>query len=329
MNIVVVSLFDGMSCGRLAFDRVEGIKIDRYYSSEVDKYAIQISNKNYPQDKKYRLGTIVDVDGIQLKKNISFEFPESKIILIGGSPCQGFSLAGKQKGSSTKCGIDVVSLKQYLHLKKNKFEFDGQSFLFWEYIRIRKELQPDYFLLENVAITQKWLPMFSTAVGVNPIIIDSKNISAGNRKRYYWTNIQNISKLKKVDIKLNDILDNAYSNKDKSYCIYANYGKGSNLRRYLYRSSRQIVFTDINFMNEIISNKPNIEECNSIGKQHRDKWRFLTPEECEKINTVPVGYTKGVPKYWRYHMIGNGWTIDVISHIFRGLIADKRKDRLF
>jgi len=318
LPVVVVSGFDGLSGGRIAFDRVEHIDVLRYYSSEVDKYAIQVADHNYPQDTPYRLGDITKLDGHKLLKEIREEFGDVKIILIGGSPCQGFSMAGKLQGSSTACGIDVVSLEQYMDLKAQNFEFNGQSYLFWEFVRLQKEIQPDYFFLENVKINPKWLPMFNQAMGVEPLRIDSEEVCAGMRKRFYWTNIQDIKPIKQKDVKLQDILDNAYTDREKSFCIDANYGKGSNLRRYLYRGSRQIVFTDEEFMKSVTGeNKPHIDKCNLIGKENRDKWRFLTPEECEKTQTLPVGFTLGVPKFWRYHMIGNGWTIDVPAHIFR------------
>ncbi len=321
MKIVVVSLFDGMSCGRIALDRTPKLNVKRYYSSEIDKYAIQIADKNYPQDTKHRLGNVIDINGKSLGKKIRKKFGKKmKIILIGGSPCQGFSNAGKRKGSSTSCGIDVTSLEQYLTLKKEGFEFDGQSYLFWEYVRIWKELKPDLFFLENVRVTKKWLPMFNETMGVEPIFIDSQDVSAGLRKRYYWTNIPNITHPDIVDISLEDVLDGAWTEKKKSYCIDANYGKGSNLRRYLYRGSRQIVFTDKRYLIGLMMKKPDIDKCNLEGKMSRDKWRFLTPVECERIQTIPDNYTEGVPKFWRYHMVGNGWTVDVISWIFSHII---------
>ncbi len=173
-------------------------------------------------------------------------------------------------------------------------------------------------MLENVKITKKWLPMFNETMKCEPIFIESKIISAGMRKRFYWTNISNIGEIPEVDIELGKILCNAFTDRKKSFCIDANYGKGSNLRRYLHRGSRQIVFTCKDFMDEVTGkNKPHIDDCNLIGKENRDKWRFLTPEECEAIMTLPNKYTEGVPKIWRYHMIGNGWTIDVPAHIFR------------
>ena len=287
----VLSLFDGMSCGQIALDKL-GIKVDKYFASEIDKYAMQVTQKNYP--KTIQLGSVEFVTKEMINNKID--------LLIGGSPCQGFSSAGKQLN----------------------FE-DPRSKLFFEYIRLLKDLKPKYFLLENVGMKKEWQDIITKLLNVQPIEINSKLMSAGLRKRIYWTNIPGVKKPKDKGILLNDILDKAFSEKEKSYCIDANYGKGSNLKRYLHRGSRQIVFTDQNFMNSITQNKPKEEDCNKIGKDNRDKWRFLTPNECEKIQTVPIDYTLGVPKFWRYHMLGNGWTVDVIAHIFKN-IKTKQND---
>jgi len=194
----VLSLFDGLSGGRIALKRAK-INVKTYYSSEIDKYAIQIANKNYPQDSKYRLGDVTKLSKKQLKKlNID--------LLIGGSPCQGFSMIGKLQGSSTKNGIEVTTLKQYKKLKKQGFEFDGQSYLFWEFIRILHIVKPKYFMLENVRVTKKWLPMFNTALGCEPIFINSNLVSAQNRPRFYWTNIPMKKMPKNKGILLKDIL---------------------------------------------------------------------------------------------------------------------------
>ena len=177
----VLSLFDGMSCGRMALDRL-GVKIDNYYASEIDKYAIIVSKYNFPDI--IHIGDVRDINIEQLPKID---------LLIGGSPCQGFSFAGKQMGSTTKTNIDITSLEQYLKLKDEGFEFDGQSYLFWEYIYILEEIRkinPDVkFLLENVMMAKKWKDMFNSAVGCEPIMINSNLVSAQTRKRLYWTNI--------------------------------------------------------------------------------------------------------------------------------------------
>jgi DNA-cytosine methyltransferase len=173
----VLSLFDGMSCGQQALDR-NGIKVDNYFASEIDKYAITVTMANYPNTKQ--LGSVVDVDGYSLPKID---------LLIGGSPCQSFSFAGKRKGMATKDEQEILTLDHYLQLKSEGFEFEGQSYLFWEYMRLLYECKPKYFLLENVMMGEKWEKILSRAIGVNPIMINSSLLSAQNRQRLYWTNI--------------------------------------------------------------------------------------------------------------------------------------------
>jgi len=173
----VLSLFDGMSCGQQALER-NGIKVDNYFASEIDKYAITVTMANYPNTKQ--LGSVVDVDGYSLPKID---------LLIGGSPCQSFSFAGKRKGMATKDEQEILTLDHYLQLKSEGFEFEGQSYLFWEYMRLLYECKPKYFLLENVMMGDKWEKILSRAIGVNPIMINSALLSAQNRQRLYWTNI--------------------------------------------------------------------------------------------------------------------------------------------
>jgi len=173
----VLSLFDGMSCGQQALERA-GIKVDNYFASEIDKYAMTVTMANYPNTQQ--LGSVINVDGYSLPKID---------ILIGGSPCQSFSFAGKRKGMSTKDEEEILSLERYLELKAEGFEFEGQSYLFWEYMRLLNETKPKYFLLENVMMGEKWEKILSKAIGVKPIMINSALVSAQNRQRLYWTNI--------------------------------------------------------------------------------------------------------------------------------------------
>ena len=173
----VLSLFDGMSCGQQALERA-GFKVTNYFASEIDKHAIKVTMANYPNT--IQLGSVVDVNGYSLPKID---------LLIGGSPCQSFSFAGKRKGMSTKCETEILTLDHYLELKAEGYEFEGQSYLFWEYMRLLKETKPKYFLLENVEMGEKWERVLSKAIGVNGIHINSALVSAQNRKRIYWTNI--------------------------------------------------------------------------------------------------------------------------------------------
>ena len=143
-KINVLSLFDGMSCGQVALNKI-GIEYDNYFASEIDKYAIQVTQKNFPNT--IQIGSVMDI-----KTN---ELPPIDL-LIGVSPCQSFTIAGKRVGMTTKDKVDILSLDQYLSLKEQGFEFEGESYLFWEYIRVLKEVKPKYFLLENVRMEKKW-----------------------------------------------------------------------------------------------------------------------------------------------------------------------------
>ena len=170
MNIL--SLFDGMSCGRLALDRL-GIKVDKYYASEIDKYAIQVASANYPDT--IQIGDVCDVKGE--------DYPNIDLILAG-SPCQGFSFAGKQLAFD-----------------------DPRSALFFEFVRVLKEVNPKYFLLENVKMKKEFLDIISDQVGVEPILINSSLLSAQNRQRYYWTNIPGVEQPEDRGLVLKDILE--------------------------------------------------------------------------------------------------------------------------
>ena len=206
----VLSLFDGMSCGRLALERLN-IPVDKYYAAEIDKYAIQVSEANYPDI--IRLGDVCDVKAKDLPKID---------LVMGGSPCQGFSFAGKQLAFD-----------------------DPRSALFFEFVRILKECNPKYFLLENVRMKKEFLDVISEQVGVEPICINSSLVSAQNRVRYYWTNIPSVEQPEQRGIVLRDVLENGFdSERDKSYCLDANYYKGSSVENYFKKSRRQMVFQD-------------------------------------------------------------------------------------
>ena len=180
--MIVLSLFDGMSCGQIALKEL-GIIPETYYASEIDKHAINQTQLNFPNT--IQLGSVVDVNVSNLK-------PID--MLIGGSPCQSFSFAGKRKGMATKCSEEIYTLDKYLQLKADGFEFEGQSYLFWEYMRILTDIRkynPEVlFLLENVEMGNKWERVLSEAIGVFGVHINSALVSAQNRKRIYWTNIR-------------------------------------------------------------------------------------------------------------------------------------------
>lgn len=313
MNIL--SLFDGMSCGMVALEKA-GIQIDNYYASEIDKYAIHISDKNYKNIK--RLG---DVRNISIYNNLY-----NIDLLIGGSPCQGFSFAGKQLN---------------FH--------DTRSKLFFEYVRILNELKlknPNIlFLLENVKMKREYQEIISDHLGVNPIEINSNLVSAQNRKRLYWTNISDVHQPSDRFIYLKDILEYGVSDRDKSYCIDVSYYKGGDLNQYINKCRRQIVFTEIRteeakrirreYMKKGIDFSPRRAKelvpridgksnclTTSLSAEHilldeQAKFRKLTPLECERLQGLPDNYTEGVSNTQRYKMIGNGWQVDTIEHIFK------------
>lgn len=299
----VLSLFDGMSCGRLALERA-GIKVYNYFSSEIDTYCIKVADKNWPRDAKNRLGDVCKINAKELPKID---------LLIAGSPCQGFSFAGKQLAFD-----------------------DPRSKLFFEFVMLKNELTPKYFLLENVRMKKEFQDVISEHLGVEPICINSALVSAQNRVRYYWTNIPGVSQPPDLGIKLQDILENGHSDRLKSFCIDANYYKGGNIDNYLKKNRRQLVFDK-----PIVFEKPH--GANKGGCKNREKFntlrvctsgnyalytgtgfRKLTPIECERLQTVPDNYTDGVSNSQRYKMLGNGWTVDVIAHILSYLTKEHK-----
>lgn len=180
--MIVLSLFDGMSCGQIAL-RDMGIIPEVYYASEIDKFAIAQTQLNFPET--IQLGSVTELDATKLG-HID--------LLIGGSPCQSFSFAGKRVGMATTDKEEIYTLDRYLELKRGGFQFEGQSYLFWEYMRILNEVRqtnPDVlFLLENVEMGKKWEKVLSDAIGIQGVHINSALVSAQNRKRIYWTNIR-------------------------------------------------------------------------------------------------------------------------------------------
>lgn len=345
----VLSLFDGISCGHLALERAN-IKVDNYFASEIDKNAISISKKNYPEN--VHIGSVIDLDISKLPKID---------LLIGGSPCQSFSMVGKRNGMTTTCSIDITTLEQYIDLKNKGFEFEGQSYLFWEYVKIFKELKPKYFFLENVNMIDKWKSIISKELNVEPLDINSSIFSAQNRRRLYWTNIghyenplfgnleSNIIIPKDKGLLIKDILEKESTIDNKYYLsekfinsmirnsqLMEERGNGFKFQSVdLFEKAKTILtragqrMTD-NFIlvgdfryNEGLRWRENDKSPTIIAKTNpqiiikkEDKVRKLTPIECERLQTLPDNYTQGISDNQRYKCIGNGWTVDVIAHIF-------------
>ncbi len=310
----VLSLFDGMSCGQLALKKA-GVTYDKYYSSEIDEYSMKVANVNFPET--IQLGNVTDLSAKKLPKID---------LLIGGSPCQGFSMAGKQLN----------------------FE-DERSKLFFEFVRLLNELRPKYFLLENVKMKKDYRDIISSYLGVDCIEIDSSLLSAQNRKRLYWTNIPNIKQPKDKKIYLSKVLEKNVT--QEKYLIKEESAIKQNIIKYRDEHlAKQAVFTERRTeeakrirkeyrakygrdfsprrAKEMVPRTD--DKCNclttSLTKEHvlideNYKFRKLTPKECERLQTVPDDYTKhiSISDTQRYKMLGNGWTISVIAHIFKNI----------
>ena len=289
-KINVLSLFDGISCGHIALDKA-GIPINKYYASEIDKYAIKVTNKNYPET--INLGDVTTVSGELFTEKID--------LLIGGSPCQGFSQAGKMKNFD-----------------------DPRSKLFWEYVRILQEVKPKYFLLENVVMKQEWQDIISEALGVKPIMIDSSLTSAATRKRLYWTNIPGVGQPEDLGITFGDIRERDVSEGSIYYT-----DKGLDwIRRHEKRTGKTLrIIGDSDKMQMLeASMYKKYSSQRFFGIEDTHGLRYITVTECERCMNVPDGYTDCCSNTQRYKQLGNGWEVNTITHIFRTLknVLEKR-----
>jgi len=295
----VLSLFDGMSCGRVALDQLD-IPVDNYYASEIDKWAIQIAQKNYPDTIQLGDVTKFDID----------KLPEIDL-LIGGSPCQGFSFSGRQLNFD-----------------------DPRSKLFFVYVHILQKVKPRYFLLENVVMKREYQDIISDYLGVKPIKINSSLVSAQSRNRLYWTNIPHIKQPNDRGIVIQDILDDSqpvenYRTKNDDYIrpkireMLGN-SKYSDTFKFKWDSDDRILVTrpDGLKIQRIgrIAFPDNKAEIVTTLTQPTVAFRKMTPLECERLQTLPDGYTIGVSDSQRYKMLGNGWTVEVIKHIFKEML---------
>ena len=282
-KINVLSLFDGISCGHIALDKA-GIPINKYYASEIDKYAIKVTNKNYPET--INLGDVTTVSGELFTEKID--------LLIGGSPCQGFSQAGKMKNFD-----------------------DPRSKLFWEYVRILHAVKPKYFLLENVVMKQEWQDIISEALGVKPIMIDSSLTSAATRKRLYWTNIPGVGQPEDLGITFGDIRERDVQEGSIYYT-----DKGIDwIRRHEKRTGKTLrIIGDSDKMQMLeASMYKKYSSQRFFGIEDTHGLRYITVTECERCMNVPDGYTDCCSNTQRYKQLGNVWEVNTITYIFRTL----------
>ena len=375
----VISLFDGMSCARIALERC-GFDVSNYWASEIDKHAMKVSKANYPDIK--HVGGVHNVIWPEIFDGEPID------LLIGGSPCQGFSFAGGQLAFD-----------------------DPRSKLFFEFVRVLKESKPRYFLLENVNMKQEFQDVINEQLGCKPIDLNSNLVSAQNRRRLYWTNIPVRSLPENKRIYLKDILEDC----NETHLVDANYFKGGNLKSYFEKHRQQLVFdfaeeeeaegtmlsghADLNGHDYnrrvyhpdgkaptlaaasggnlepkilqlprgankggVRANDGKVPSLTSSAWQNnnflfheaegiskiRDKsktirsggrescdrhewdsvdelhWRKLTPVECERLQTVPDNYTAHVSDTQRYRMLGNGFTVDVIAFLLKGMKDQER-----
>jgi site-specific DNA-cytosine methylase len=316
----VLSLFDGISCGRIALERA-GIPVEKYYASEVDKYAEKISEANYPD--------IIRLGDVTKWREWDIEQPD---LICAGSPCQGFSFAGKQLNFS-----------------------DPRSSLFFEFVNILNHYKTKYFFLENVKMKKEYQDIISQLVGCQPIEINSSLVSAQNRKRKYWTNIPGIDQPDNKGITLIDIID--YDADEPAHTLSENAMARMARKKYskprvmpqktgtinTKNNSGQLsldsgtTLIPVGIFQRGRGNNPGgiraidgkVPCLTSNSWEHNNflvmgqKYRKLTPLECERLQTLPDNYTSAVSNSQRYHAIGNGWTVDVISWIFSFMNIDK------
>lgn len=273
-GINVLSLFDGMSCGQIALDKA-GVKVNKYFASEIKPHGIKVTQENYPDT--IQLG---DVTKIKYSGNHKID------LVIGGSPCQDFSQANRVRD-----GLN-----------------GAKSGLFYEYVRLLNEVKaynPDVmFLLENVKMKKEYQDIISDILGVEPIAINSKLVSAQMRNRLYWTNIPNVTVPEAVDVELKDILTDGYTTKKKAYCLLESESRPQSTNWKRFRRWRKKGFVNIVFETEDLN----------IFKN-----RILNQTELERLQNIPEGYTKSLTRNESASLIGDGWTVNVITHIFKNI----------
>jgi DNA (cytosine-5)-methyltransferase 3A len=291
----IISLFDGMSCGQLALQKYMSKEDYNYFASEINKGSINVTKFNFPNTN--HIGDVREVNVNTLS---------DVFLVMGGSPCTDFSIAGSRKGMVTTEDLEITTLEQYLHYKNLGYQFHGESYLFWEFVRIVKQSKCKYFFLENVLMkgkNKKWELLISKELGVQPIYVNSGIYTGQNRERLYWTNIPGVVQPTGEFKHCSEVIPNAIGG-------WGSRGKNKN--------------PDGTWNKSQTTRKDGLVNCLTKSSGCRfatltDGTRYrLTIEDCEQFQGVPIGYTKvlGVTMEDRYHMLGNGWTIPVIEHFF-------------
>lgn len=279
----ILSLFDGISCGKVALERA-GIAVDRYVAYEIEPNAIKISKKNYPQ-----IEHCGDVTSADFSQYFGFD------LLIGGSPCQSLS---------------ITQSKTRQHL-------DGKSKLFFEFVRAKEQMRPKYFLFENVAsMNDESKNIISDLLGCKPLFIDSADFSAQTRPRLYWTNIP-VVPYTKCPLVLSDVLQTDVDEKFFYNCDFDFHGEENTVAATLHINGHDI----LKRVNSKYRKCQTLTTCGGGNTQKKvyvdGRCRKLTPIEYERLQTLPDNYTECISNTARYTAIGNGWTVDVIAHIFK------------
>ena len=292
----VFSAFNGMSCGNLAIDKL-GLPLEAYYASEVNKAAIRATQNYFPKTK--HVGDVTKV--------VAADYPPIDL-LLGGSPCQGFSMAGKQLNFN-----------------------DHRSVLFFEFVRLLKELKPKFWLLENVVMAQKHQDVISEFLGRKPIRLNSSLVSGQNRARLYWTNLPIPAAIQDRGVKF---FGNPAAARGRKATII---GRKLDFRGVRVDGSDnkivqclEVRATNIHKSNclttvgkdNVITNLPPGRYPDAYGEEVRKHWRYLTLEECCELQTVPLDYFNPIltSNSDALHMLGNGWTVDMICEILKPLV---------
>lgn len=283
----VLSLFDGISCGMVALERA-GIPVERYVAYEIDENAIEVSKHNYPLIEQ--CGDVTMADFTQYK---DFD------LLIGGSPCQDLCSMGSREGLAGE-----------------------KSKLFFEFVRALKEVQPRYFLLENNAsMSKENRDIISSYMGCEPVLINSADFSAQTRKRLYWTNIP-IGEYEPKNILIQDILQNdipreCVTDKVNKYVFSGEY-EGRKIEKTVKGAIRTLDGKTRTITTQSYDLGSNGGVCFKIG----DEYYKPNQVEFERLQTLPDSYTSVLPIKKAVFGIGNGWTVDVIAHILKGVLKN-------